>query len=107
MGIVLYPTKFPLHPTEEILEEYVFDRLPEELTAPIEEHLLICPICQDAIVDTDRFVSDLTLAAGYPPYLHPLSRIFGVGGLRQLLLSPFWRSSWPPDMFRICRRRWR
>jgi anti-sigma factor RsiW len=64
MGISVDPTKnFPSHPSEEILEEYVFHRLPEPLTAQIEEHLLICPDCQDAVAETDRFVSALKAAA--------------------------------------------
>ncbi len=64
MGIPVDPTKrFPAHPTEEILEEYVFHRLPEALAARVEEHLLICPDCQDAVAETDRFVSALKAAA--------------------------------------------
>jgi Putative zinc-finger len=66
MGIPVDSTKnFPSHPSEEILEEYVFHRLPEVLAAQVEEHLLLCPDCQDAIAETDRFVSALKAAA--PP----------------------------------------
>ena len=55
MGIVLDPTKcLPSHPSEEILEEYAFHRLPEALAAQVEEHLLICHSCQDAVAETDR-----------------------------------------------------
>ena len=64
MGIVLDPTKcFASHPSEEILEEYVFYRLPEALAAQVEEHLLICHSCQDAVAEADGFVSDLKAAA--------------------------------------------
>src|SRR5438477_8610495 len=67
MGIVLDPTKcFASHPNEEILEEYAFDRLPEALAAPVEEHLLICQGCQDAVAQTDQFVSALKVAARQP-----------------------------------------
>jgi hypothetical protein len=63
MGIVLDPTKcFPVHPGEEFLEEYVLQRLPEDLTAQVEEHLLICPRCQDAVTETDQFVSAMRAA---------------------------------------------
>lgn len=63
MGIVLDPTKcFPAHPREEFLEDYVFQRLPEDLTAQVEEHLLICPRCQDALTETDQFVSAMRAA---------------------------------------------
>jgi hypothetical protein len=57
----------PTHPTEEILEEYAFHRLPETITAQVEEHLLICPSCQDALAETDRFVSAFRLAAKKSP----------------------------------------
>jgi hypothetical protein len=68
MGILLDPIqRIPSHPSEELLEEYVFHRLPEAAAAQIEEHLLLCPRCQDSVGDTDRFVSALRLAAKQPP----------------------------------------
>jgi hypothetical protein len=54
--------RFPPHPTEEILEEFAFDRLPEVLTAQVEEHLLICSGCQDTVVEIDAFVCALKAA---------------------------------------------
>jgi len=67
MGILVDLTKSrPPHPSEDILEEYVFGRLPEVLTARAEEHLLICPACQDALEQTDRFISAMKVAAQYP-----------------------------------------
>jgi hypothetical protein len=64
MGILVDPTKyFPSHPSEDILEEYVFHRLPEGLTEPLEEHLLVCPRCQDVIAETDEFVTALKVGA--------------------------------------------
>lgn len=65
MGILLDPTNLP-HPNEDILEEYLLHRLPEPLVAQVEEHLLICPLCQDAITDTDQFVAALKAAASQP-----------------------------------------
>ena len=47
----------PSHPTEEVLEEYVFHHLPEALTAQVEEHLLICDSCQEAVQKIDEFAS--------------------------------------------------
>ena len=65
MGIPVDLTKsFPSHPTEEILEEYVFQRLPEPLIAQVEEHLLICESCQDGVMEIDRFVPAFKAAAG-------------------------------------------
>src|ERR1700733_4111585 len=67
MGIVLDPTQcFLPHPNEEILEEYALHRLPETLAAQVEEHLLICHSCQDAVATTDQFVATLKVAASQP-----------------------------------------
>ena len=75
MGIVLDPTKcFLLHPTEEILEEYALNRLPAALVAQVEEHLLLCHGCQDAVAATDEFVAAIKIAANQPA-LQPASRL--------------------------------
>ena len=47
------------HPTEEILEEFYFDRVPNTLAVQIEEHLLICRRCQSSVTEIDQFVSSL------------------------------------------------
>jgi hypothetical protein len=63
MGIVLQPITSCLpHPDEEVLEAYVLHRLPEALTAPVEEHLLICHRCQDAVAAIDQFVASMKFA---------------------------------------------
>jgi hypothetical protein len=67
MGIPVDPSRhFPAHPSDEILEEYGFRRLPEALTSQVEEHLLICPICQDAVTETDQFVAALRGSRSQP-----------------------------------------
>ncbi|MBZ5673240.1 MAG: hypothetical protein LAP61_03255 [Acidobacteriia bacterium] len=50
------------HPSDELLEDYALCRLPEALAAPIEEHLLICHCCQDAVAATDEFAAALKCA---------------------------------------------
>jgi hypothetical protein len=40
---------FTSHPSEDLLEEHAFGRLPEERLAPPEERLLACPTCQKAL----------------------------------------------------------
>lgn len=50
------------HPTEALLEEYAFRRLPEKKTAAVEEHLLVCQSCQEALAGIDEFV--LLMKAG-------------------------------------------
>jgi hypothetical protein len=38
------------------LEEYALRRLSEERSAPIEEHLLLCSACQEALAEIDDYV---------------------------------------------------
>jgi hypothetical protein len=58
--------RFPRHPSHELLEEYVFRRLPEAHAAQIEEHLLICEGCQQAVLQLDAFISTMKAAAARP-----------------------------------------
>jgi hypothetical protein len=44
------------HPTEDVLEEYVFSRLSEKDLAKVENHLLICPSCREALLRLDQFI---------------------------------------------------
>lgn len=81
--------RFPPHPSHEVLEEYVFRRLPEAHAAQIEEHLLICEGCQQAVLQLDAFVSTMKAAAARPaadPHWHlSTSRRIGVASTLALL----------------------
>lgn len=44
------------HATEEALEHYSLGTLPECELEHFEEHLLVCPSCQDRLAETDRFI---------------------------------------------------
>jgi hypothetical protein len=52
-----------LHIEDEVLERYSIGSLPEELVAEVEEHLLLCLICQNRLSETDRFLMLLREAA--------------------------------------------
>jgi len=81
MGISLDPNRrFPAHPSDEILEEYVFHRLPVGLEIQVEEHLLLCHSCQDAVAQTEEFVATLKVATNEPAPQPPSQ----VGVLRSL-----------------------
>lgn len=45
-----------IHPSEDVLEEYVFERLPDNESAGVEEHLLVCPQCRQSIQRIDEFI---------------------------------------------------
>lgn len=44
------------HPDEDVFEAYAFERLSEENLAEFEEHLLICPQCQDTLEQTEAYI---------------------------------------------------
>ena len=51
------------HIDEEEIERYSMGAMPEEATAPFEEHLLICQPCQLRLAQTDVYVSAMRLAS--------------------------------------------
>jgi len=58
------------HPSEQILEEYAFNRLTEEQTASVEEHLLLCESCQVALAEIDEYrtaMKTVAVAVAKPP----------------------------------------
>ncbi len=57
------PTENEMHVSDELLELYALGRLPEDQVAPLEEHLLVCPACQDRLAETDAYVEAARQAA--------------------------------------------
>jgi hypothetical protein len=51
------------HIPDETLEQYCMGHLSESETEPIEEHLLICNRCQDALTETEEFLIVVRSAA--------------------------------------------
>ena len=47
----------PVHPTEDLLEEYSFGRVLEPALAPLEEHLLDCTLCQARLLAVDEYTA--------------------------------------------------
>ena len=52
------------HLSEEMIEEYCFNRLPEETTVQLEDHLLVCAPCRVAVEDLDEYILLMKLATG-------------------------------------------
>jgi hypothetical protein len=44
------------HPADDVFESYAFDRLSGKETADLEEHVLLCEICQSKFAQTDDYV---------------------------------------------------
>jgi hypothetical protein len=59
------------HVPDEGLERYAMGAMRGELVAELEEHLLACPVCQDRLAETRRFLSVFRAAA---VQLEPLPR---------------------------------
>ena len=51
-----------VHPTEELLEEYCFRRVPEPALSVLEEHLLVCEACQAEVAGLDAYIAQLKSA---------------------------------------------
>jgi hypothetical protein len=47
------------HPTEDVMERYLFGSLPDWEVEHLEEHLLVCHSCIDAAEQLLAFVSSL------------------------------------------------
>jgi len=54
------------HIQEEMLERYALNQLEEEQLAPLEEHLLGCPICQNRLDEVDHYVQTMKSALSEP-----------------------------------------
>jgi hypothetical protein len=55
MSVAVLPT-FHVHPTEDLLEQYFFGRLPEPDLSPFEDHLLICSSCQSTLAELEDYI---------------------------------------------------
>jgi len=44
------------HVADDVLEKYLLQRLPEAELAPVEEHLLVCRMCQVQAEETEEFI---------------------------------------------------
>jgi anti-sigma factor RsiW len=45
-----------LHRTEDQLEQYALGRLPSSDLLPLEEHLIICTVCQEHLSELENFI---------------------------------------------------
>jgi hypothetical protein len=54
------------HPTEDTLEEYSFGRVAEPALAEVEEHLLVCPLCQGRLAEIDQYKALMRTALSHP-----------------------------------------
>jgi len=51
------------HASDEVLEQYSMGRLDEPASQAFEEHLLLCPGCQDSLASADAYRKSMSRAA--------------------------------------------
>ena len=51
------------HVTDDTLERYAMQTLPDSECGPLVDHLLVCPGCRERLKAADVFVAAMTLAA--------------------------------------------
>lgn len=61
MSVAVLPT-FHVHPTEDLLEEYVLGRLLEPALSTLEDHLLICSSCQSTLAELEDYIRAAKIA---------------------------------------------
>ena len=101
---------FDSHPSDDVLEEYVFLRLSEPDCAEFEEHLLLCPRCQHNLAKTDEYVRLMKHASARhrdqpspvevyksPAWRSPIGAILGVGALIAAFAFAIPHYSWRPS----------
>lgn len=57
---------FPVHPSEEVLEEYAFGRLNGDHLNAVDDHLLVCETCQAVLEEADEYIRLVKIAAVLP-----------------------------------------
>jgi len=63
------------HPSEEVLERYLFGSIPEQELEQVEEHLLVCHTCVAAAEQLLSFVK--SLRSSLEPAQKPKTRAAG------------------------------
>jgi hypothetical protein len=57
---------FDRHYPERIWEAYSMGMLSEKDSRPLEEHLLLCPLCQDLLAEADEYIRVAKAALSRP-----------------------------------------
>jgi hypothetical protein len=74
-----------LHGTDDQLEQYALGRMPDSDLLPLEEHLIICTVCQERLSEVESFIVGMREALGTAPEpdLSVVPRIDWFGWLRR------------------------
>ena len=96
------------HLGEETLEEYAFGRLVEPELGRVEEHLLVCEDCQDALAEIDKYIGLMKAAMAEPAVRVSARRRFSfvaagsiAAGVAIAALLPRLGPSLPPETVKL------
>jgi hypothetical protein len=102
---VLLRPQFGTHLSEDTLEEYAFGRIEDPQLGEIEEHLLICETCQEALARVDAYIRLMKVAAAQPIVTRPRRRFAAyivagliAAGLALTLVFALPGKSGPPEV---------
>jgi anti-sigma factor RsiW len=73
------------HTPVDALEAYSMGKLPDEAYAPLEEHLLICPVCQTRLEAIDAYICVVRAACAA---LSPASNLRTMPSRERLSVKP-------------------
>src|SRR5690348_719537 len=88
---------FSSHISEDLLEKYALRKLTEPELATVEEHLLVCPKCQDHLDEVDEYIQVMKLAVAQDPAMRPRQRAW----LPFSIVWPFPARVWVPIVMLI------
>jgi hypothetical protein len=91
--------RFDTHPTEDILEEYIFNRLLDEAKAALEEHLLLCSKCREALQDSEEYIRLMKAATA-----DDTAKASAISQIRAVAMGPPLASSvvWAAGLVMLC-----
>ena len=59
------------HFPDDLLESYAMGKLSDQESEPVEEHLLLCSVCQERLGELDDFVQAIKTALADPAHTPP------------------------------------
>lgn len=78
------------HPSEDLLEEYSFERLEGKDLARVEQHLLVCQQCRDSLAKVENFIALMKVELRHEELAHRSA----AETPRATFAPPSWRNAW-------------
>ena len=90
------------HETDEQLELFGLGRLTEQRVAVVEQHLLLCEVCQERLSDVETFAVAMRQAVGDEPKVQAIKGSFEWLTFRSLMQPALaWTAGFAPLLFAV------